>query len=71
MNLINTMTNSVYVRRRELGMMQALGMSRKNSCHGCSGWRDCSIRLAPSLFPQPLEACLVMCFTLKQRIQVF
>ena len=29
MNLINTMTNSVYVRRRELGMMQALGMSEK------------------------------------------
>lgn len=29
MNLINTMINSVYVRRRELGMMQALGMSEK------------------------------------------
>ena len=29
MNLINTMVNSVYVRRRELGMMQALGLSEK------------------------------------------
>lgn len=29
MNLINTMTNSVYIRRRELGLLQALGMSEK------------------------------------------
>ena len=27
MNLINTMINSVYVRKKELGMMQAIGMS--------------------------------------------
>lgn len=27
LNLINTMINSVYVRRRELGMLQAIGMS--------------------------------------------
>lgn len=27
LNLINTMVNSVYVRRRELGMLQAIGMS--------------------------------------------
>ena len=27
MNLINTMINSVHVRRKELGMMQAIGMS--------------------------------------------
>lgn len=29
MNLINTMINSIYVRRRELGIMQAIGMSEK------------------------------------------
>lgn len=28
MNLINTMVNSIYVRRKELGIMQALGLSR-------------------------------------------
>ena len=27
MNLVNTMINSVHVRRKELGMMQAIGMS--------------------------------------------
>lgn len=27
MNLINTMINSVHVRRKELGMLQAIGMS--------------------------------------------
>ena len=27
MNLINTMINSVHVRKKELGMMQAIGMS--------------------------------------------
>ena len=29
MNLINTMINSIYTRRRELGMIQAIGMSEK------------------------------------------
>lgn len=29
MNLINTMVNSIYVRRRELGIMQAIGLSEK------------------------------------------
>ncbi len=29
MNLINTMINSIYTRKRELGMMQAIGMSEK------------------------------------------
>ena len=29
MNLINTMLNSIYVRRRELGVMQAIGLSEK------------------------------------------
>ncbi|MCM1542322.1 MAG: ABC transporter permease [Blautia sp.] len=29
MNLINTMINSVHVRRKELGMMQAIGMSHR------------------------------------------
>lgn len=29
MNLINTMINSIYMRKRELGMMQAIGMSEK------------------------------------------
>lgn len=29
MNLINTMINSIYVRRRELGIMQAIGLSEK------------------------------------------
>ncbi|MDE5965401.1 MAG: FtsX-like permease family protein [Lachnospiraceae bacterium] len=29
MNLINTMMNSVYVRRKELGMLQAIGMTNK------------------------------------------
>ena len=29
MNLVNTMINSVYTRRRELGIIQAIGMSEK------------------------------------------
>lgn len=29
MNLVNTMINSIYVRRRELGIMQAIGLSEK------------------------------------------
>lgn len=29
MNLVNTMMNSIYTRRRELGMIQAIGMSEK------------------------------------------
>lgn len=29
MNLVNTMINSIYVRRRELGVMQAIGLSEK------------------------------------------
>ncbi len=29
MNLVNTMINSIYTRRRELGMMQAIGLSEK------------------------------------------
>lgn len=29
MNLVNTMLNSIHVRRRELGMMQAIGLSEK------------------------------------------
>ena len=29
MNLINTMVNSIYTRRRELGIIQAIGMSGK------------------------------------------
>ena len=29
MNLINTMINSIYVRRRELGIMQAVGLSER------------------------------------------
>lgn len=29
MNLINTMVNSIYVRRREIGIMQALGLSNR------------------------------------------
>ena len=29
MNLINTMVNSIYTRRRELGIIQAIGMSEK------------------------------------------
>lgn len=29
MNLVNTMINSIYVRRRELGIMQAVGLSQK------------------------------------------
>lgn len=29
MNLINTMINSIYTRKQELGMMQAIGMSEK------------------------------------------
>ncbi|MBS6195257.1 MAG: FtsX-like permease family protein [Clostridiales bacterium] len=31
LNLVNTMINSVYVRRRELGMLQAIGMSEKQT----------------------------------------
>lgn len=31
LNLINTMINSVYVRRRELGMLQAIGLSDKQT----------------------------------------
>ena len=31
LNLINTMINSVYVRRRELGMLQAIGMSERQT----------------------------------------
>ncbi|MCI8723814.1 MAG: FtsX-like permease family protein [Ruminococcus sp.] len=31
LNLINTMINSVYVRRRELGMLQAIGMSGRQT----------------------------------------
>lgn len=31
LNLINTMINSVYVRRRELGMLQAIGLSGKQT----------------------------------------
>ncbi len=38
MNLINTMVNSVYVRRRELGMMQALGFG-KTAVHAVSDGR--------------------------------
>lgn len=33
MNLINTMVNSIYVRRRELGIMQAIGLSEKQMVH--------------------------------------
>lgn len=33
MNLINTMINSIYTRRRELGMIQAIGMSEKQLVH--------------------------------------
>lgn len=33
MNLINTMINSVYTRRRELGVIQAIGMSEKQLVH--------------------------------------
>lgn len=33
LNLINTMINSVYVRRRELGMLQAVGMSGRQTVH--------------------------------------
>ena len=29
MNLVNTMINSIYVRRRELGILQAIGLSEK------------------------------------------
>ena len=29
MNLINTMINSIYTRKRELGMIQAIGLSEK------------------------------------------
>lgn len=29
MNLVNTMLNSIHMRRRELGMLQAIGLSRK------------------------------------------
>ena len=70
MNLINTMTNSVYVRRRELGMMQALGMSEKQLSR-LFRLEGLFYTLAPSLFPQPLAACLAMCFMLKQRIPGF
>ncbi len=31
LNLVNTMINSVYVRRRELGMLQAIGMSERQT----------------------------------------
>lgn len=31
LNLVNTMINSVYVRRRELGMLQAIGLSGKQT----------------------------------------
>lgn len=31
LNLVNTMINSVYVRRRELGMLQAIGMSGRQT----------------------------------------
>lgn len=31
LNLINTMINSVYVRRKELGMLQAIGMSERQT----------------------------------------
>ncbi len=31
LNLINTMINSVYVRRRELGMLQAIGLSGRQT----------------------------------------
>lgn len=31
LNLINTMINSVYIRRRELGMLQAIGMSGRQT----------------------------------------
>ena len=33
LNLVNTMINSVYVRRRELGMLQAIGMSERQTVH--------------------------------------
>lgn len=33
LNLVNTMINSVYVRRRELGMLQAIGMSGRQTVH--------------------------------------
>lgn len=33
MNLINTLVNSIYTRRRELGMIQAIGMSEKQLIH--------------------------------------
>lgn len=33
MNLVNTMISSIHTRRRELGMMQAIGMSEKQLIH--------------------------------------
>jgi putative ABC transport system permease protein len=33
LNLVNTMINSVYVRRRELGVLQAIGMSKSQMLH--------------------------------------
>ena len=42
LNLVNTMINSVYVRRRELGMLQAIGLSGKQTV----SWKACSIRRA-------------------------
>lgn len=33
MNLINTMINSIYTRKRELGMMEAIGLSQKQMLH--------------------------------------
>ncbi len=33
LNLVNTMINSVYVRRRELGLLQAIGMSGRQTVH--------------------------------------
>ncbi|MDD3403052.1 MAG: ABC transporter permease [Hespellia sp.] len=33
MNLLNTMVNSIYTRKRELGVMQAIGLSRRQLTH--------------------------------------
>ena len=59
MNLVNTMMNSIYTRRRELGMIQAIGMSEKtvdpyaatgrnhlyfgNIGSFCGHWKSCRI----------------------------
>lgn len=60
MNLINTMVNSVYVRRRELGMMQALGLS-ENSCSRCFRWKAFFIHLEHCFYPWFLAVLPVSC----------